>query len=133
MKIQNLVLGAGAIAGLASLVPLYRARRRRLGGVPDDASLLLVELVEDGDRRFIINPPLTLALRNGLDGCLYVVDEQLNLRARGASREELIQAIHRELPRVWDIYVADGVTPRDDGVRVARALRQRIRVMSKHS
>jgi len=133
MKIRDLALGAGAVAGLASLLPLWRARRRRQGGAPDDTSPLLVDLVEDGDRRFIIDPPLILALRTGPDGCLYVVDEQLNLRARGASPEELIHAVHRELPRIWDIYVTDRVTPHDDGARVARALRRRVCVTARHN
>ncbi len=131
MKVRNLALGAGAVAGLASLLPLWRARRRTSGGEQEDAPPLVVDVVDDGDRQFIIDPPLTLALQDGDDGCLYVTDEQLNLRARGASREELVRAVHRELPRIWDIYVAGGVTPRDDGARVARALRRRVRVATR--
>lgn len=116
-----------AAVGSASLPRLLFGRRRSTQMHDGDAPIV-VGFIEDGDRFFIIDPPLTLTPRRATDGLLYVMDEQLNVLARGATRDALVQALHREFPLVWDTYVTATVTRRDDGNRVAQALRRRVRV-----
>ncbi len=116
-----------AVVGAASL-PRLLFGRRRLTQTHDGDAPIVVGFIEDGDRFFIIDPPLTLTPRRATDGLLYVMDEQLDVFARGATRDALVQALHREFPLVWDTYVTATVTRRDDGNRVAQALRRRVRV-----
>jgi len=116
-----------AAIGSAALPRLLFGRRWSTQTHDGDAPIV-VGFIEDGDRFFIIDPPLTLTPRRATDGLLYVMDEQLDLLARGATRDALVQALHREFPLVWDTYVTATVTRRDDGNRVAQALRRRVRV-----
>nr|MDQ2831593.1 hypothetical protein [Chloroflexota bacterium] len=111
-----------AAVGAASLPRLLFGRRRSTQTHDGDAPIV-VGFIEDGDRFFIIDPPLTLTPRRATDGLLYVMDEHLDVLARGATRDALVQALHREFPLVWDTYVTATVTRRDDGNRVAQALR----------
>jgi len=116
-----------AAIGSAALPRLLFGRRWSTQTHDGDAPSV-VGFIEDGDRFFIIDPPLTLTPRRATDGLLYVMDEQLDLLAHGATRDALVQALHREFPLVWDTYVTATVTRRDDGNRVAQALRRRVRV-----
>ncbi len=59
MKVRDssFVLGSGVVAGLVSLLPLRRVRRRRSAGESDVMLSLLVGRIEDRGRVFIIHPP----------------------------------------------------------------------------
>ena len=106
--------------------------RARPSADTDEDTLMIIDQIEDQYRLFIIQPPLTVRPR-WVDDAFYVTDERLNLQVRGETLAAVRQALDQMIPQVWDRYTDPALTPADDGFKIGKALRRRIRVENRQA